>query len=152
LFLLQILFADSVFIADSKRAIKVALYKRKSAEQSCLESFFNFGQKVSFLNMTKLMSDRTKNGLISPKTAKIGHFSHNFFTFKNFTFYPNFFKPPRRVFFSLFTFNSVTFYTRSKNQFYFSIYFTHPKTFWSNMGIFWGEIAHKSLITCLMIK
>ena len=85
-------------------------------------------------------------------TAKIGHFLHNFFTF-----YPNFFKPPRRVFFSLITFNSVTYYTLPESEvkisfISLSIYFTRPKTFWSNMGIFGGEIAHKSLITCLMIK
>ena len=60
----NLLVKQPVFIADSKRAIKVGLLKRKSAEKSCLEDFLNFGHKVSFLHMTKLMSDRTKNGLI----------------------------------------------------------------------------------------
>ena len=60
----NLLVKPPVFIADSKRAIKVGLLKRKSAEQSCLEDFSNFGHKVSFLHMKKLMSDRTKNGLI----------------------------------------------------------------------------------------
>ena len=55
----NLLVKPSVFIADSKRAIKVALLKRKSLEKSCLEDFLNFGHKVPFLRMTKLMSDLT---------------------------------------------------------------------------------------------